>query len=96
MQQPRKIPDGIKDMPIEQKDHLLDASRQALGMICDIGSDYDGERSVEGLRGLVDELVELAVDGLRGVRPQYMNGNGKWMERVFGEWKEVPEDRIKK
>ena len=64
MQQPKKIPDGIKDMPIEQKDHLLDASRQALEMIYDIGSDYDGEQSVEGLRDLVDTLVEFAVKGL--------------------------------
>ena len=48
MQQLKKISDGIKDMPIEQKNHLLDASRQALGMICDIGSVMMGKGQWKG------------------------------------------------
>lgn len=93
MQQPEKFPKDIKSIPIDEKDNLLDASRQALEIIRDIGYDYDGESSVEGLKGLVDELVGYATDGLNGKRPQYIS-QGKINELVMDEWKEVPEERI--
>ena len=96
MQQSKKIPNDIRDMPLEQKDHLLDASRQALEMIYDIGSDYDGEQSVEGLRDLVDTLVEFAVKGLQGIRIRYVNGKDAPIEQMFGEWKKVSKDLVKK
>jgi len=87
MQRPKKMSEEAKDL-------LLDAYRQALVMIRDIGRDYDGEKSVEGLKGLVDELVKYAEFGLNGIRPQYIR-NGSMEEMVLGKWVKVPEERVK-
>ena len=87
MQHPKKMLEEAKDL-------LLDAYEQALVMICDIGLDYDGEKSVEGLKGLVDELVKYAEFGLNGIRPQYIR-NGLLEEMVLGKWVKVPEERVK-
>lgn len=92
MQHPEKVPNNPEDMDESQKDLLLDAYKQALVMICDIGWDYDGERSVEGLKGLVDELVRFASDGLNEKRPQYIRGNGVAEEMVMGKWTKVQKD----
>ena len=69
-----------------------DAYRQSLALIRDIGLDNDGYRSVDDLKGLIDELVGIAKDGLRGNRPQYLN-QGKVYEFVYGKEMEVPEER---
>ena len=69
-----------------------DAYRQSLALIRDIGLDYDGYHSVDDLKGLIDELVGIAKDGLRGNRPQYLK-NGKVYEFVYGKEMEVPEER---
>ena len=70
----------------------LDAYRQALEMIRDIGMDYDGYHTVDDLKALVDELVQFARNDLKGQRPQYMN-QGKVYEIINGDWIEVPEER---
>ncbi len=82
----------IRKLTNEGRDNLLDASLQALEMICDIGCDYDGEYSIDGLKKVIDELVEFAKDGLDGKRPQYI-GQGKVFEIVFSEDVEVPKER---
>ncbi len=56
------IPDdllGIKEekWPIHSKD-------EALQMIIDLADDYDNANSVEGLKSLIDELVEIAKAGV--------------------------------
>jgi hypothetical protein len=70
----------------------LDAYKQALEDIRDIGMDYGGYHSVDDLKALIDELVDMAKEGLRGNRPQYLN-QGKVYEIVYGDWIEVPEER---
>jgi hypothetical protein len=69
----------------------LDAYRQALEMIRDIGYDYDGYHTVDDLKALVDELVQFAKNGLQGRRPQYLNRE-KVYEWVDGKMVEVPEE----
>lgn len=46
---------------------MLEAStvKECLELICDIGYDYDGCNSVESLKELIDELVDLASQGLK-------------------------------
>ena len=39
--------------------------KECLELICDIGYDYDGCNSVESLKELIDELVYLALHGLK-------------------------------
>lgn len=47
--------------------NVLEAStvKECLELICDIGYDYDGCNSVESLKELIDELVDLASHGLK-------------------------------
>jgi hypothetical protein len=77
---------------LDEKLNTLDAYRQALEMIKDMGLDYDGYYSVDDLKGLVDDLVGFAKEGLRGNRPQYLN-QGKVYEIIYDKWVEVPEER---
>jgi len=65
-----------------------DAMEQQLQMIIDIGFDYDGEHGVVDLKKLVDELVEMARQGLQGRRPYWIKpieGDSKYVERVKQE-----------
>lgn len=52
-----------------------DAMQQQLQQIIDIGFDYDGYHSVEDLKQLIDELVDMARDGLKSRRPYYIRYN---------------------
>lgn len=49
-------------------------------MIIDYGFDYDGLNSVESLKYLVDDLVDLAKSGLKSddKRPIYFNSNKQY------------------
>lgn len=69
-----------------------DCYQQALQHIIDIGLDYDGCKSVESLKELIDELVHFAKNGLNEKRPQYVNRD-QVFELVFGKWIVVPEDQ---
>lgn len=42
-----------------------DKLRKALKLIADIAVDYDGFRGVEGLKSLIDEIREVAKEGLK-------------------------------
>lgn len=50
-----------------------------LGLICDLGYDYDGYETVEGLKSLIDELVDLARKGINCDDKSAM---------AFNEWEE--------
>jgi len=95
MKKSKKVRYGSKKRHMDDKDELLDSSMQALEMICDVGYDYDGRFTVEGLTGLVDELVAFAKDGLDGKHPQYIRADGKAEEMIFGEWMKVPRKKVK-
>jgi hypothetical protein len=71
---------------------MLDAYKQALEMIRDIGADYDGYHSKSDLKALIDELVGFARNGLKGQRPQYL-GQGKVYEWIDRKMIEVPEEK---
>jgi len=85
-------PLDILKLTIEEKNNLLDAYNQALVIICDVGCDYDGSNTIKDLKMTMDVLVDIARDGLRGNRPQYIQ-NGKVIEIVHHKIVEVPEDR---
>lgn len=56
-----------------------------LGLIADLGYDYDGYETVEGLKSLIDELVELAVKGMNNDDESVMSfGDGK-LYNILGE-----------
>jgi hypothetical protein len=69
----------------------LDCRNQALGMIIDIGLDYDGYNSIETLKSLIDELVGFAKDGLNNKFPQYI-GKGSVKEFHNSKMVEIPEN----
>lgn len=77
---------------LDEKLNAVDVHKQALEMIRDIGFDYDGYHSIDDLKGLIDELVGFAKEGLRGNRPQYLR-KGKVYEFIYGKETEVPEER---
>jgi len=52
-----------------------DAMQQQLQQIIDIGFDYDGYHSTEDLKQLIDELVDMARNGLKSRRPYYIRYN---------------------
>jgi len=54
-----------------------DAMEQQLQQIIDIGFDYDGYNSINSLKKLIDELVIMARDGLKGKRPYYIKLKGE-------------------
>ena len=57
----------------------------ALKMIWAIGADYDGETTIEGLRGLIDELCQIASDALNGRSTTYVNIENKKVYNCFDE-----------
>jgi len=63
-----------------------DAMQQQLQQIIDIGFDYDGYHSVEDLKELIDELVDMAKDGLKGRRPYYIRYNKINKESIYIEY----------
>lgn len=88
---------GEKEIPSNEEclEGMLDASMQALELISDLGFDHDGEDTVAGLRKLVEEMAGIAVNGLQGERPQYVDAKWKVKEMVLGKWKKVPKDRVR-
>lgn len=52
----------MKTSELERK---LKIKNEYLGLICDFGYDYDGCNTVESLKELIDELVDLAKKGLK-------------------------------
>jgi hypothetical protein len=49
------------------EDLILDYAdkNEAFQLIIDLGDDYDGFNTVDSLKGLIDELVEIARIGIR-------------------------------
>jgi hypothetical protein len=71
----------------------IDCCKQALQLIVDLALDYDGYKGhVEGLESLIEELKQLAIDGLHLIRPQYIN-HGKVYEFINGVTTEVSIER---
>lgn len=59
---------------------VIEIMEKYFELIIDLGFDYDGCNSIESLKGLIDELVHLAILG-RGCNtsePIYINGNKKY------------------
>jgi len=63
-----------------------DAMCQQLQQIIDIGFDYDGYKSPQDLKGLIDELVDMARNGLKGIRPYYIRYDGDSKEQIYIEY----------
>ncbi|KKN05062.1 hypothetical protein LCGC14_1091050 [marine sediment metagenome] len=43
--------------------------REWLQLIADVCADYDGYRTVKGLKGLIDDIKKMSTDALAGVYP---------------------------
>ena len=65
-------------------DREKEIMKAALQLIVNLGFDYDGYSSVEGLKGLIDELVEIARDALIGKSPTYYCSDG-YIRDIFGD-----------
>ena len=94
-----KVVDSIKekDKEIDRLNNTIEELKRFnrirenyLQLIADIGYDYDGMNTVEGLKGLVDELCKYALWGrdLYDYKPIYEN-NGKVYNILDEELKEL-------
>lgn len=61
---------------MDRKDREIAVYKSALQTIKDIAFDYDGYEKADDLKGLIDELSEIASRALDGISPEYI-GNGK-------------------
>lgn len=70
-----RLPEGIKEVVLnsmdirkekesEEEKWPIHSKNDALQMIVDLADDYDNANSVEGLKNLIDELVEVAKAGM--------------------------------
>lgn len=64
---------------IAELERQLKIKNQYLGLIHNIGFDYDGFDTVESLKSLIDELVDYAVKAIKNDDKYvvYQGGNGK-------------------
>ena len=62
-----------------------DAMQQQLKQISEICLDYDGFRDAEDLMSLIDEIKEMADDGLNGIRPNFMDSEKNIYEKILKE-----------
>jgi hypothetical protein len=62
-----RIDENEMDEGMVLKDLILDYAdkNEAFQLIIDLGDDYDGFNTVDSLKGLIDELVEIARIGIR-------------------------------
>ena len=62
----RKIKESRgRKMKTSELERKLKIKNEYLGLICDFGYDYDSCNTVESLKELIDELVDLAKKGLK-------------------------------
>jgi len=57
------VDETIEDIPIDNTEH------EWLQLIADVCVDYDGYRTVKGLKVLIDDIKKMATDALAGVYP---------------------------
>ena len=65
-----------------EQENMIDCYQQSLQEIIDLSIDYDGFNSSEDLKELIDELVNIAKEGLKLNRPQYIVKGNKVIEHV--------------
>lgn len=64
----KKFYDELIEGEKEGRINYPETVKDYLNLIIDIGYDYDGNRTVEGLKGLIGELVEYAGEALKLIK----------------------------
>lgn len=60
---------------VDINEEKYDAMQQQLQMIIDISFGYDGYHNANDLKSLIDEIAEMAKNGLDGIRPIWISNN---------------------